>query len=543
MSKSEINQRLRKQSIEWYLTKAPVQLSHFSAPEYYSPLYRTLYEHLGRSASPPHLPLQYDDQLRREIEACTSVFDRYLVALYPSRYEASNPHALPEAWCKKELLVEYLSAHYGKADPDGDSYNYDREVKNVFSLINQGEVEHFKKNAKSALYKLLVLSFKLSSINHNWRNMVRLLDDESAAKASMDNIVDFNSMEDEKAQECSALIKMFYYEIDQGKENGDETHSRRIPILTYAQGLLYKFINLHFHIHFIKGTTCQDLPVLIQEMADCFTVKHRPIYYRDANLELFDAVQTSLLKNIFSNGLLARESFDQHTEYPFIGIENHNDWILAAHSDSQLRGILEKQIGKAIPQEWITLSQTLHKILRCSDKVLPETEAVRANLCALIVTQLLSQDTIMLKSRVQGSKRNTYNVMHELKRTHIQMMQCDPELKDKHTLSMMKPTSLHFFEYLYDQAVWSLDCLKLNRANDRESFQQFRAGAYQVMRTIAKQLQPENHVTCLHSLNLFFEHIFNMPFDLDHAFHKSLNNRWFIEQHIERAKIVWSPLG
>ncbi|EJB8572383.1 hypothetical protein RG677_003033 [Vibrio parahaemolyticus] len=552
MSKSQIKEALRQQSLEWYLTKS--DSNYFTAPELFSPLYRVLYEHLLRGEEPPYYVTDFDKETTANLHQCRTSFDRYLVALFPSRYEASNSLELRSTELKEGELLEYLHSTYAKATSDRDSYNTDREIKYILDLlpITEDKVEWLKKKAKSQLYKLLVLSYKLSIINPRWRELIRYVEPERMHKASMDNVVDFNMLDDTKARENSALVKMFYFEIDQGKGDGDATQSRRIMILPFAFDCLFKAVQLTAYRQFYLGQNLDQIEEKLKSFSTRFdSILHglskQPLSYKNHNQELADLMQTTVLKNIYTNGLLARKCFEHNIDYCEVKIANNGNWIINTQGTLNIPRLIESELNLpsgTFDPRWVALAETLAKVVLKSDRIAPEEYHVIRNLCCILVTHLKKQGKVNLKSNITGKKHNDFSVMKELVRGHDWLQKNDPNVENKHHLSLMRPTTVHFLTYAVGQLMWSMDCGQHSEQSNLSDsdYVQFSTTVFDTVFELIIKLRSADHVTCLSAVEYMCKEIYGVHFDLDQRFLASLGDKLVLQKHIERAQIVWDPL-
>ena len=79
------------------------------------------------------------------------------------------------------------------------------------------------------------------------------------------------------------------------------------------------------------------------------------------------------------------------------------------------------------------------------------------NLCCILVTHLKKQGKVNLKSNITGKNHNDFSVMKELVRGHDWLQKNDPNVENKHHLSLMRPTTVHFLTYAVGQLMWSMD--------------------------------------------------------------------------------------
>ncbi|EHR5764362.1 TPA: hypothetical protein NKT21_005087 [Vibrio parahaemolyticus] len=552
MSISQTKEALRQQSLDWYLNSS--NSSYFTAPEYFSPLYRTLYEHILRGEEPPYYVKNYDEETTANLLKCNTSFDRYLVTLFPSRYEASNPLKLQQIELKEQKLLEYLHTTYKKATTDKDSYNIDREIKYIIDLlpITEEKANRLKKKGKSHLYKLLVLSHKLSMINPRWRDLIRYVEPNQTHKASMDNIVDFNMLDDPKARENSALVKMLYFEIDQGKSDNDATQSRRILILPFAFDCLFKLVQLTAYNQFYTGKNIEQIENKLKSLSTRFdsiltSLSHNPISYKDHNQELADIVQTTILKNIYTNGILGRKHFEQKIEYKGISVTNNANWIINTKDTSNIPQLVENEMN--LPKgtfvlDWVSLAETIAKIVRKSDKIAPEEDHVIRNLCCVLVAQLKCRSKVNLKSNITGKKHNNFSIMKEITKSHEWLKKHDPNIVNKHHLSLVRPTTVHFLTYALNEMMWLMDCNHHSEESKQRNsnYIQFSTLVFDTVFDLITKMKSIDHVTCLSAMELFFKELHGVQFELDRYFLDSFGDEHVFQKLIERKNIVWHPL-
>lgn len=562
MSKSKTKEILEKQCIGWYLTKS--ESNYFTAPEFFSPLYRVLYEHLLNGKKPPFYDADFDKKTIEDIKACQTSFDRYLISLFPSRYEASNPLALDTSDLKEERFLEFLHSTYYKATSDRDSYNTDREIKYILENlpISKEKVLFFKKNAKSQIYKLRTLSYKLAIINPRWRELIHFIEPDMAHRASMDNIVDFNLLDDEKARSNSALVKMFYFEIDQGKGDGDETQSRRVTSLPFSFDILFKIVQITAYTQLYSGLrsgldldlglelASSKLNILKEQFKSIVKSNaKRPLKYKDHNQELADTMQTTILKNIYSNGLLARKNFNEKVNYTGPKIVNEQCWINNTHGTSNISKMVENELGfnkGTFKPEWFELAETLTIILKKTKYFLIEDTHVIRNLCCILIAHLQKRENISLKSNITGKKHNDFNAIKELTKAHHWILAHDPQINDKHTLSIIRPTTTYFFLYAIEKLIFLMDCGQLYgpiKSYDYDAkYGKFNSLVFSTAISLTNTLRQQDHLCCLSSINELYNNTIDPYFSLDVAFVESIEDDIVIQKHIERAMIVWSPL-
>jgi hypothetical protein len=552
MKRSEVKEMLVAQSIDWYLSKS--DSNYFSAPELYSTLYRILYENLLAGKRPPYIPDSFDSVTISDISRCRTTFDRYLVAIFPSRYEASNPFMLQSHELNDECFLQYLFSTYAKAASDRESYNKDREVKYIFGFlsVSNEKIDLLKKNAKSQLYKLLILSYKLSIINPKWRELIRGYSRDEIHKASMDNVVDFNLLDDENARKNSALVKMFYFEIDQGKSDGDETESRRILVLPFAFDKIFNVIqSTANHLFFLNKSIEQvenGLNAIVLNLDHIIRISKMSLHYDDCNRELADLIQTTILKNVYSNGLLARELFEQNIDYQNVEITNKDNWIVDVKDLKSIPHLVEQELGLAdgsFELEWLSIGETISKVVMMTNKVLPKEHHVILNLCCILVANLKKIGNVNIKSNITGKKHNDFNVAKEIMNAHEWLKEHDPMLKDKHNLSIMRPTTIHFLVYAVGQLMWAMDCGQMNDealpCNSDYSF--FRAKIFKCCLDVIDKLRPLDHASCLAVIELMCKSFYGSNYSLDPDFINGMGDDNVLGKHSERAKIVWSPLN
>ncbi|MCS0080800.1 hypothetical protein WL057_17750 [Vibrio alginolyticus] len=559
MNLSELKQQLKTQCLELYLSKSDTD--YFTAPEFYSPLYRYLYEGLISGEMPPYFKEainRLDDSKRKlvrdNIKQCHTTFDRYLSVLYPSKFEASNPLKLDANQTKEKELLAYLHSNYNRATDKRDSYKLSREFNNVLSLVPENRAKWFKENAKSSLYKMVVLSHKLSLINSHWRQLINYIEPDGKIKnASMDNVVDFNLLENNKARLNSAIVKMFYFEIDQGKPDGFDTESRRILMLPYYINRLSKLVK---EILYGVMESNPDSTVMFKEMSDMYvyffkrTVEDvkssNKLKYDDSNLELFDIIQHSVIINLQSNSILAKKRFESILDYNLSSLVNERNWISKEHSDAERCNLVELELalpeGAVLP-EWLDVSNTLSKILHKSNNCFGISGSCLKNLCLLIIADIHVKGSFYITSNIKGPVRNDYVVYNELKMAHDWIKENDPELDDKHSLSIMRPTSIHFFEYVCEKIYFSMFCKDKKISLDVCSYEVFRNVYFDMLHKMLRLIRLENHIVSLKSIEDFYAK--SNPFsriNLESDFLNYMDDDNLITKAIVREYMMWSPI-
>lgn len=536
MNRSEVKEKLKAHCMERYLSRS--DSDYFRAPEHYSPLYRQLYEHLVAGLTPPHLgdPTEW---VIEDIEACNTTFDRYLTALYPSRYEASNPFRLPDEALTESKLVGYLCSEYKKSSADKESYKIEREIDSILNLIDSESATRLRPLARSGIFKLLTLSYKLASINEHWKKLIRAYD-ENPESASMDNIVDFNMLDNDIARRNTALVKMFYYELDQGKDDGDSTHSRRVSLLPY----FYRHLNLNLKHFFMMNMLAlpgmagciQAANIAAARFQEQFEVVDVPLVYDDANRELFDLIQGAVLKNIQLNNLLARQSFESQSEVMECV---PGPWVFEYEDNEQrakhVEALLKLPAGKITSKHFV-LSEVLLKLFKAECTVLIYEPALVRNLILVIIAQCEFNPPVVLKSKIQGAKHNQFNPLKELQRAQTMLVEHPERYDNQHILSVIRPTCLHYFSEQYEKLLFAVMCPALD-------FKQYQALYYNTLIKMQLQLKHKNHCTSLRVINGFCQIITaGQSGDLDLAFVRDLQDDAVFQKLRQREVLEWTPL-
>lgn len=512
----------------------------FSNPEAFSPLYIKLYENLSHNKKPLYYKEADVIKCRKDIRKCSSTFDRYLCALYPSHFEASNPFEIEKEKLNEKSLLDYLNSEYKRPYKDLQSYNIDREIKKILSFLDEEDASRLKVDAKSAIYKLLVLSYKLSLVNNKWRKLIQLLPLNDMKNASMDNIVDFNENPISNARENSALIKTFYYEMDQGKTNGDKTQSKRIIQIPF-------YINILDYVISISIESCKDISSMHKKSNDLIDYfkniiicknKKRDVY-DDKNQELFDLIQTSVIINTTSNEVLSRLKIINENNGFFPYVNNKNKWIEKEQTIDSIAKNIESEFNIDFKNEWWELSETLFKILTTSLKYQIIPEHLLRNVCCLLICQIFLSNDKYVRSNIYGAKRNTYNVYNELIKFNEWMIKNNKN-DCKNNLSWMRQSSIYFFKYKIDILLWNL--AEKNKPNNID-YSIIAEICNLTLHKIIAEFSKKNHRVCLNSIEFGVSSITDGNIsNIADLYLRSWKDDLMYSKLKTRESIYWTPL-
>ncbi|WP_028765123.1 hypothetical protein [Shewanella colwelliana] len=561
MKKSEISAELTKQCLHLYLKSSSPDF--FNQPSLYSPLYRILYESLIKNEEPPieqvnHFRLSFDkEKIDLECRQCSTSFDRYLVHLYPNRFEASNPLKID----KKDLTVtavqSYLNKAYGLLSIGREAYNLNHEINKALFLLPKKKVAMLTKQPCSMVFKFLTLSYKLSSINKQWRELIKYrdikdyIDPENKLKhkqPSMDNIVTFNLLDNAKARLNSAIVSMFYFEIDQGKGDGDITESRNIALITYAyQTILdsvtihgYKLVRAGFDNDTIKDQFCSLLTEQFTKLRNSIPSASA---YQDEDQALADELQTAMLKNIASNFVLAKLLFERELDYHPIASGTIASWVSMHLGKKAIASHVEEELNLnsgSFDVQCIAIAEMLASLL--VDKgVIRLAKQVMVNMLCLVLGHINKSGTFYLKGNIQGLKKNQYNVMKELRHALYEIQRDNHDIGRDQAQRLLRPTTLHFIEFALFQIHWAIQSSALNPHSSQEQeyevFKKFRENIYMATLDIYKLTQFDDHRLTLKTTSLFIREFLHPELNLYTAHFDNLPKA--LGSHIERSMLIW----
>ncbi|MEC4156441.1 hypothetical protein AB7142_24545 [Escherichia coli] len=532
--------KIKKQCKDWYLSKSDGDF--FSNPEAFPPLYTRLYEDIINNKKPS---FYIDNDIINnidDIKKCNTTFDRYLCSLYPSRFEASNPFEISEENQNEACLFEYLNSKYGGSFHDPDSFNMDRELKKIFYFMDDDDVKRLKKDARSSIYKILVLSYKLSIANKKWRDLIKYRTQEEIKIASMDNIVDFNESPYENARENSAIVKTFYYEIDQGKDDGDETHSKRIIQIPFYISVLNFIINLSI-------SSCKDInsmEITSNHLVSIFSrivgdKNKKRIKYENKNQEFRDLIQTSVLLNIKSNEVLSRNNLLSSKDIKIPKIKNIDNWVEKKLSNEDILKYINKDLNINFKNEWFQLSEILLNMFESSfDYNIINKHKLR-NICCIITSHIFTSDNVNITSNIYGSRRNTYNVCYELKKFNSWLLKNKTKAKKENIQSWIRPITIYFFKYNIDNLVWQLE--GSGKPNDVEYNEISKISNITLYKMISL-IRKKNHLVCLDSIEYFISSVTeNKIYNIAQMYLDSWSDPMMYYKLLQRQSIDWSPIN
>ena len=142
MTLSTLIAKLKADSLSLYLSKS--EAYYFNTPELFSPLYRNFINALLDGKEPAYyqdnfLTLCSDTKIKLigdiSYKDGGAIFDRYLLCLYPSPYEASNPRQLSDSELNEKSLLKYLQKEYFRPSTAHDSIKLSREIDYILELV------------------------------------------------------------------------------------------------------------------------------------------------------------------------------------------------------------------------------------------------------------------------------------------------------------------------------------------------------------------------------------------------------------------------
>ncbi|TMO47069.1 hypothetical protein CWC25_02125 [Pseudoalteromonas sp. S4389] len=587
MTLSKTIDNLKEETLIRYLSKSEVHW--YNTPEYFSPLYRKFIANLIEDKEPEGYKEKFLEQsidVQNELinDECYKnrgvLFDRYLLCIYPARYEPSNPRKLKDYELNEKGLLSYLQKEYGRSSIEHQSFQLSREIEGILQLLpyEDGDVEgkkikeKYKVEAKSSCFKLVVLKHKLSLINKKWMELIRYREPNKANQASMDNIVDFNMSSDEHAKLNTALIKRFYFEIDEGKGAGDDTYSFRINQVPYYLRVLEEQVKQELWVALTEGRNIESIKDKILNRFDvCKSevvgglVNH---HYKDYDQKLMDHLQHTILVNQFSNSFLAENELIKLCSDEFFTFSHSTDWLTSNNENERIEG-LKNELGiseNEFKKEWVAMARTLARMLALTNKTLRQLmPTIQMNICILILAILKSPQSsrnTAVKSKIAGSSKNNYSIYNDLKKAHDWIIKNDPDLRDKHSISKLRPTSLSFFKAIYEEIYYSLVCSVEGKKASHCTFNKMRLIHFDIVSDLLGKLRKQSHLYTIWIIESYYVKKRNgelgpqeLPLSLNvpgskHGFwgiieHHIINTEWgsALESVKERHSVTWNPIS
>ncbi|HIF9173763.1 TPA: hypothetical protein ACX6PS_002448 [Photobacterium damselae] len=249
-----------------------------------------------------------------DMKLCNNPHDRYLISLYPSRFEMANPLQIIDL--SPEKLRNYLVENYGKASADPESFNLSDQIDKVLALFADKYSIRLKKDLKqkesrykSSIYKLVVLNYKLGLINQKWAELVKpqpILLDGKTLPSTIDNHLAFNTTNKKKSVENTAIIEAYLTEISSPTPGNTIQLSEFIKKLPLALQILEDDIKYRTVRQF--GFACNSEENIISWLA---IYKKRlnktpSKIYTNAHHEVLDHLNTHAQYNLRRNKLIGQ---------------------------------------------------------------------------------------------------------------------------------------------------------------------------------------------------------------------------------------------
>lgn len=281
--------------------------------------YRNLYssEALQSKGAPVPTPPTCKTQLETiiaDMKLCNNPHDRYLITLYPSRFEMGNPLQIKKA--TPEKLRKYLVGYYGKASASPESFNLSDQTDKVltlfadsFALMLKEDLKRENSQYKGSIYKLVVLNHKLGLINQKWADLVKpqaILLEGKSLPSTIDNQLSFNVTNKKKSVENSAIIETYLTEISSPTPGNTIQRSEFLKMLPVALQILEDDINLRTITSFSaisnKSESINSWLELYQRRLDKTTQKR----YDNAHHEVLDHLSTQAQYNLHRNRFIGQ---------------------------------------------------------------------------------------------------------------------------------------------------------------------------------------------------------------------------------------------
>ncbi|MBE8232642.1 MAG: hypothetical protein HAW67_02820 [Endozoicomonadaceae bacterium] len=517
-------QRIRKEELESYAQQFLVcGCDEFVvSPQLYSPLYTKLYDALLKGEE-PNVPSYFDEQaLSSEMNKCHNSFDRYLVAIYNSRFELANPLPLNSKQMSQEALMDYLVKRYGKASSDKYSYNKDRVIKDILTILPESQRLKFKLDAqsryRSSFYKLQAFNYKISRLNEKWKTLVRRHERGKAQQYHLDNVITHNGLDLAKSREHSSHFMALYYELDQSSPDGKDNLSRLISVLPTAFEVIEEAIKNLFLSGWNNGldlderreevlefinSKVQRIKLDENKKIELSKIPHPRSKYQDPHLEFCDCLRTCIIKNNVYNKLLAKrasfkELMAEGSEWrtALIALINPATWLNQSLSDTDLSANIFNYYSQYVEQMPLNIGNDLFKIGETlapfiSDMNPGISEIEARNIGLLIATASKHLFPKQLKGSLKGANNQGYSHNLSLKKS---ITACKGREYSRWKFeTVFRPSLLHLITICSELILYS----KQGYVKTLDHYQKLQCEAYEVFIDVHDLLSEEHHYLIL----------------------------------------------
>ncbi|WP_041408550.1 hypothetical protein [Shewanella baltica] len=313
MKRSEVKTRIQDE-INLYLNSDNDCTSH---PELYDLHYRNLYstDSLTNEKYTLQIPTCKSElkKIIADMKLCNNPHDRYLISVYPSRFEMGNP--LPIIDASPEKLRRYLVETYGKASDNPASFNLNDQIDKVLDLFAEKYSKKLKKDLKnkesryrSSIYKLVVLNYKLGIVNKKWAELVKpqpIILNGKTLPSTIDNYLEFNVTNKKKSTENAAIIVLYMTEVSSPTPGNTIFKSEFIKKLPLALQILEDDIKYRTVINF--NSSDKNNSIISWLLSYKKRLKEtQSMIYTSAHHEVLDHLNTHIHYNLRRNRLLGQ---------------------------------------------------------------------------------------------------------------------------------------------------------------------------------------------------------------------------------------------
>jgi len=529
-------------------------------PMMFSPLYCHLYTCLLKNKEPV-APFECNHDINvitADMMNCNNTFDRYLIALYSSPYELSYPIPLTNEQATETNVIKYLNDNYGVYSTERDSFNFGRDNKEILEIFSDPLKDRFRKNKhnRSIWTKLLTFNQKMSAINRQWKSLVCRAKDMNH-RAYLDNIIPHNGIDHLKSRENSAIFMTFYFELDQGRPDGDENYSRLLPITPFAQELLEKRIKSKvidcWGNLYDEEQTYEEVEEFILNGLAHINKKYKEnkdthLKYNDHNSEFYDYLLGQVVQNLAYNTIVAKKNFEEtllsDTEWRihFNYLVENSTWIQNKLNRDEFITLVAEKLSIEhckINGEICELTDVIVSIFAKRLRTMKIEEL--NNIVLYVITALKHIWPSEIKGSIKGAKDQFYHVYNELSGSFSRLK--FKNAGDHEIESFFRPSLLHFLELCIDLVSWS----KNKTATSLNKFIRLRRIIHKSLGNSFTLLESQHHYEFLRVVQ-YLEYGFISNVDNnDDGIANLLNSFWSeadpdtkaLSTHIDRVKCTW----
>jgi hypothetical protein len=542
MKKTEIIENIKARNIELYIGTG--RSEHFSSPEIYPAYYRVLFDALLQDERPPYLVNDVIHANKDEINSLNNTMDRYLFALFPSKYEAANPIELSDSEANDDDFVVHLRTNYSRFSESGESIKIDRDKKFIKEIAR---LDNLPEGSKSALYKIINTIMKASIINNKWRGLISAKVGEKESR--MDDIVNFNQFKNnkivendkkvkyDKAVENSALIKMVFDEIDAGRDDGIEACSQVIKQIPYYYSFFSRCIIASMLSSIASGKyNLKQFTQVIQKLTKAYPISEN-LAYRNPNQELKDKFLLGMLKNIEMNTLHAKKHSIEELRSININITNLLDWIAAPSNDEHTFYTFNEISDVKISVKDYEKAKILRDILIKDDMLEPHCSVTKMKIATIIIANVKKWSA---KNKTTGGDGKTYSLNREFDNFCKHVETLDRPF-DKIDLTRLRPTTQFLLSSLFRKLIWELDNEIFPKQKEHISCEDVLFQALDLTIETLDQLDCVNHLSCINYLEPIAQCASNLEDTIHNYFWADHGDPEMHSKLEERKKIKWSP--